>query len=591
MGTDSTAKPGTKQTESWIGPPEKATNRGSPSFLARLDFAWLAILGLPWIILRFDSTWLFGYATSSFGFIDPWVYFGYFFDLTQHLRTFKGAYFTTRLTWTVPGAIVYHFFSPIIATYVLHLALFYASILALYFILKKTVGRRAALPAVLLMAFHSYFLWSIGWPYIDGAGNTYVLLTLAALTLAASSLNARRWLLIAGVLAAMAIYCQFFLIVFSPLIFGYYYFARRQMAHPRSASDWKPFAIGFAVVTVVFGVFNMAVNGRFLFFINSVGTAAKLVIHHNPYNDSTYGWLATPTWLVLPGIALGGAVICLSRRRNMSSVPNAEFLMFWQRYYVLSVAIMIFWQLAGQPVLQLSTYASYLLPGVFLALGSQIAIVAHKLDNRQYATLCVLIALFGVLPLLLQPDSPARSVLKAHEILIPLVIGVIAIVGIIRTAPRVGFLAVVLLATSISVLNATTSPRTWTHGSVPYDEASQKYALSAIADSIRTVKELDPNANLYFWYNGDDRLGRLYRSVAATYLWAYRLQSETFPQLGPKAPPAQRRIAILTEDPASAVRNAQTSLGSAGLNAQQLATRTIEEGPFRWYMVIIQVTN
>jgi hypothetical protein len=200
-------------------------------------------------------------------------------------------------------------------------------------------------------------------------------------------------------------------------------------------------------------------------------------------------------------------------------------------------------------------------------------------------------AFIGVLPFLLQPDSPAMSVLKAHEILIPLVIGVIAVVGIIRTASRAGFLAIVLLAASVAALNATTSTRTWAHGSVPHDEASQKYALLAIADSIRTVKELDPNANLYFWYNGEDRLGRFYRSVASTYLWAYRLQSETFPQLGPKAPPAQRRIAILTEDPASALRSAQTSLGSAGLNAQQLATRTIEEGPFRWYMVIILVTN
>lgn len=591
MGTGPTTSAAINQPISETNSRDRTSGIAPWNLLAKLDFAVLVILALPWIILRFDSTWLFGYATSSFGFIDPWVYFGYFFDLTQHLRSFKGAYFTTRLTWTVPGAVAYHFLSPITATYVLHLALFYASTLALYFVLKKTVGSRAALPAVLLMAFHSYFLWSIGWPYIDGAANAYLLVTLAILTVASSASNTRRWLLLAGALAAMAIYCQFFLIVFSPLIFGYYYFARRERGRQRSSSDWKPFALGFAVVTVVFGIFNMAVNGRFLFFINSVGTAAKLVINHNPYNDSTYSWLAAPTWLVLPAITLVGAIVCLARRRSLLSIPNADFLLFWQRYYVLSVAIMIFWQLVGQPVLQLSTYASYLLPGVFLALGSQIGIVMHKLDNRLYALLCVLMAFFGVSPLLLQPDSPAMSVLKTHEILIPLALSVIAVVGIIRTAPPVSLLAVAVLAASLGILNATTSTRTWTHGTLPHDEAAQKYALLALADSIRTVQELDPKANLYFWYNGEDRLGRLYRSVASTYLWAYRLQSETFPELGPKAPPSQRRIAILTEDPSSALYDAQTSLRKGGLNAHQLTTRTIEEGPFRWYMVVIQVTN
>ena len=131
---------------------------------ARFDPGLLVVLSLPWVVLRFDTTWLFAYATSSFGFIDPWVYFGFFFDLTQHIRSFKGAYFTTRLTWTVPGAVIYHLFSPLTATYVLHVALFYGAIFSLYLILKITVSRRAALLATLLMAFHSYFLWSVGGP-------------------------------------------------------------------------------------------------------------------------------------------------------------------------------------------------------------------------------------------------------------------------------------------------------------------------------------------------------------------------------------------------------------------------------------------
>ena len=558
---------------------------------ARFDPGLLVVLSLPWVVLRFDTTWLFAYATSSFGFIDPWVYFGFFFDLTQHIRSFKGAYFTTRLTWTVPGAVIYHLFSPLTATYVLHVALFYGAIFSLYLILKITVSRRAALLTTLLMAFHSYFLWSIGWSYIDGPANTLVLLTLAALTFAARSARSKWWLLAAGALAAKAFYCQFFLIVFSPLVFGFYYFARRQMGNRRSTSDWKPFAWGFAFVTVAYGLFNMAINGRFLFFINSVGTAAKLVINHNPYNDATYGWLAGASWLVLPAIATIGAILCLVRRQSILSVPNAEFLLFWQRYLLLSVLIMAFWQLVGQPVLQLFTYSSYLMPAVFLALGSQIAIVSHRLGKSSLALVYVGFLLVGILPLWLPIDSGLMLTLKHHSILFSSVIGVIAVGAIATETGRVAAWALLALSISLGALNAATSTRTWSHGSLPHDEASQKYAMLAIVDSIRLTKQLDPGDNLYFWYDGEGRLGRLYRSVASTYLWAYRLQSESFPDFGPKAPPPQRRILILTEDADHAMQRAQASLSQAGLNANLLTQREIHEGPFRWDVIEIQITE
>jgi len=555
---------------------------------AKFDPALLLILALPWVVLYFDTTWLFAYPTSSFGFIDPWMYFGFFFDLTQHIRTFKGAYFTTRLTWTVPGAVVYHLFSPIVATYVLHLLVFYASILPLYLTLKVTVSRPAALLTTTMTAFHSYFLWSVGWPYIDGAGNMYVLLTLACLAFAARSDYPKWWLVAAGAVAAKTVYCQFFLISFAPLIFGFYYFARPQMGHLRANGEWKPFAWGFAFVTVLYGLFNMAINGRFLFFINSVGMAAKIVIHRNPYNDSTYGWITGATWLIVPALATVGAIVCVSRRRSLLSIPNAEFLLFWQRYLLLNVVIMILWQLVGQPVLQLPTYASYLMPAVFLALGSQIAIVTNRLSKLGIAIVYAAVFLAGVLPFV--PRMDLRQ-LTAHPMLLPFTIGAIALVTIGRQIRYLGAIAIVVLGLGLGILNAATSTRTWNHGSLPHDDASQKSALLAIVDSIHTVQSLDPKGNLFFWYDGESRLGRLYRDVASTYLWAYRLQSEAFPDPGPKAPPTDRRILILTEDPSSALKAANHSLAKLGLTANFLAQRKIQEGPFAWDMIEIQIAR
>jgi hypothetical protein len=103
------------------------------------------------------------------------------------------------------------------------------------------------------------------------------------------------------------------------------------------------------------------------------------------------------------------------------------------------------------------------------------------------------------------------------------------------------------------------------------------------------VQELDPKGNLFFWYNGEGRLGHLYRSVASTYLWSYRLQSEEFPRLGPKLPPLGRRILILGEDGEGALRKAEVSLHREGLQSEFVAKRAIHEGPFVWDMIEIQV--
>jgi hypothetical protein len=547
------------------------------------------ILLLPWSILRFDSTWLFGYAASPSGFIDPWVYFGFFLDLTQHIRTFKGAYFTTRLTWTVPGAVVYHFFSPIAATYVLHLAVFYAAAISLYLILKITVGQRAALLSALLMGVHSYFLWSVGWSYMDGAGNAYLLMTLCALTFASRSTHSRGWLVVAGALAAMTIYCQLFLIVFFPVVLGYYQFAGRQTLSKPPVKPWKASAWGFAAVTVIFGLFNMAVNGRFLFFINSVGTAAKLVVNHNPYVDSTYGWLTGASWLVLPTIAFVGAIVCLARAQILESISNLNFVLFWQRFYVLSFATMMFWQIVGQPVFQLSTYSSYLLPSAFLALGSQLAVVVHRIRRSHFLLLCGSIILILAIPVVLPFGSTLLGEIQRHPCLLPFTLGFAAL-PLLTSAPQyLKVVGLLILSTSLAVLNAGSGPRTWSKPGTLQDPAFQKSAMLAIVDSVRMVQELDPKGNLYFWYNVDSRLGRLYRSVASTYLWAYRLQSETFPSLGSKSPPPGRRILILAEDGQAAVLLAQASCDKEGLSANVLTKRRIDQGPFHWDVIEIQI--
>jgi hypothetical protein len=561
------------------------------AWLARIDAGLLVVLSLPWMILRFDRTWLFAYSASSYGFIDPWVYFGYFLDLTQHLRTFKGAYFTTRLSWILPGAAVYHIFPPLVAPYVLHLALFYAATVSLYLILKHTASTRAAFLGALLMGCHAYFLRSMGWDYVDGAAIAYMLMTLCALTCAAKSARPRPWLVAVGVLSALTLYAQLFLIVFSPLALGYYQFARREHRRDPVVAGWKPFAWGFTGVTAILGTFNMVVNGRFFFFVNSMGMAAKLVVNHNPYNDSTLRWLAQASWLVLPLLGLVGAILCLRQRRDILSIPNAGFLLFWQRYLVLSVSMMVLWELIRQPVLQLSFYASYLIPASFLALASQMETVLRNLSRRQFLLLSGCALFLSLLPFWIPVQSQLMWELQGHPLLFPILAGITAVVLSRRQIRHAVTLGVLLLCISLGILTATSSTRTWGRPGRADDPAFQEQAFLTIVDSVRTIQELDPKANLFFWYDGHGRLGRLYRSVASTFGWSYRLQSESFPEVGPKAPPLGRRIVILSEDAKVDLGKAEGSLHKLGLGAQVVAQRTIHEGPFNWSMTEIELTS
>jgi hypothetical protein len=141
----------------------------------------------------------------------------------------------------------------------------------------------------------------------------------------------------------------------------------------------------------------------------------------------------------------------------------------------------------------------------------------------------------------------------------------------------------------LATLTAANSTRTWGRAGETDDPASQKYAFLSIVDSAKTIRELDPKASLFFWYNYDGPLGKLFRSMASTYGWSYRLQSEAFPDLGPKVPPVGRRIVILSTDSGSMVKKATAVLQNHALSSQVRSNRTLHEGPFTWEMTEIEI--
>ena len=565
--------------------------------LHRIDFALLSILALPLAILKLDDTWLFAYSASRQGFIDNWIYFGYFLDLTEHLRTIRSGYFAGRIPWILPGYVVYRVFSPIVATYVLHVVFYWMATVSLYLILKQTIGWRAAWLATLLMGCYSYFLWAIGWNYVDGAALTYVLLILCTLTYAAKAERPRRWLMGSGAVFGLLIYCQFFLISFAPLFALYYHFARREYGRNAPASSIRLFAYGFVALTLFFCVINAVLRAAPLFFIlPSVSAGGKLVGKGNLWMNWSLDWITRAGWLLFPAMILLGALL-LVNARGWRPASRGGFPLLWQAYFVLSALVMLLWQVSGQPVLELPYYTSLLIPAAFLALGAQFAPALERLSRWQFAALCCAALVLLLLPFVLPLNYGLALAIQQHRWLWP---GILAAAGVSLLAFRVrytGALAVLLVCAACGTLNLTTGTRTWGHAGQPDDPAIEKQAFLAIVDSVRTVQRIDPDRQLFFWYDFQAPQGPLYRSAAATFLWARRLVSESFPLLGPKAetpylklkiPPPHTRVAILTVDPA-ALEKAERSLHEVGLAARLIGEQRISEGPISWKMIVIEI--
>jgi hypothetical protein len=261
---------------------------------------------------------------------------------------------------------------------------------------------------------------------------------------------------------------------------------------------------------------------------------------------------------------------------------------------VLSALMMLFWQLSGQPVLQLVYYASLLIPGVFLALGGQFAAALERLGRWHFAALCCGAGIVLLLPFAWPLHSGLFLRLQHHRLLWPAILGAAA-VGLLAAKVRyTNALAILRVCGACSALSATTGTRTWGRPGEPDDPRFQKQAFLAVVDSVRAVQKIDPTDHLFFWYDLKTPLGPLHRSVASTFMWNQRLVSESFPLLGPKpetayklkVPPAHTRVAILTVDE-EALQKAEHSLRQVGLTARFIVQRRISQGPISWNVIIL----
>jgi 4-amino-4-deoxy-L-arabinose transferase-like glycosyltransferase len=549
--------------------------------LRRIDVAVMALLILPWALFTIGVNWIADYVFGH-GWLDDWFYFGYFLELRQRMQRFPGTYYGSRLSWVLPGHLAYKFLPPQIAAYVLHFGVYYVAILSLYITLKHLVGRRAALIAAMLMGGYCFFLWAAGWDYVDGAGLMYFLMTTLALTLASEGKYQKTWLALAGVFCGAMIYSQLFLVVFTPSILLYYFVVNRSWRGSSLVLAALSFTSGFLVISLIFGLVNYKLGGDFLFYAPSVREAIDLSRKANPWSRPFHVWWRQATWLVMPALIFFTSLVSLwNFRRQRTS--HSTFLL--QIYYLSCALVLMLFEVKGMPVLQYLYYASFLMPGLFLAIGGQIG---PRIDRLNFGFFLFVVCEATVIPLSAYRISPgSRLVFWLNTHLIPVVLSM-TLVGIVlfwlREHPAKTLALCSLVCIAIGLVN------TAGENFRVIDPDAAHYGWTVMAQSLQVIRSIEPSGNILFWYQADEPMGNFYRAVASTYLWGYTVVNERFPSLNRadnmQTPSLTNQIVILSND-AAAFQKADVALQQIGFRARLVTERRIQNGPIGWNMIFV----
>ena len=588
------------------------------SWLRRYDGAWLVLLALPLLLLALNHNWIVGPLYH-----DSWLYFGYYHNLVNHLKTFNHLYYGCRLSVILPGWLAYRFLPPLAANHALHLGLYYVSVGALYLVLKETVNRRAAFLASLCMGGHFFFLSAVGWDNPDGFGIAYFLLATLLLTMAVRSPRWRLVLAAAGSAAAALVIANLSYGILLPFLAAHYLTLNRdRRRHPVLASAFWV-GVGAVGLTLAFSLLNQALTGQFWFLRPSFQFAHDY--SQQPRCPEAFrAWLPTASWLVFPMLCGLVALVRLGLTCRHGPGRSSRPGLYYQLQLVLMLLTFVVLEQRVFSLLRCWFYASLLLPATFLALGDQLSGLLATLRPRQFRVLAVTATLVVLLAAVLPwggqhwagPSVPSPLLAWPPAAALVLVLcwrspglktGMLFLFlfGVVQFVTRHSF----KVETSMPFLDSpdmtfqSAKQRYVQEADLPllrpYAERMRTYdsvrpaVLRAMAKSLRVITAVDPSSNVYFWFNLTDPNGVLFDNLACAYTWDRRIINLDFPAdkggtaLGVSKLRAGLKVAILTTEGdcfAAAVR----SLCGCGLEARLLCQQRISRPPIAYTLTMIE---
>jgi hypothetical protein len=271
------------------------------SALARIDKKLAYVLAVPLLLAAFGSRDFF---FDSPGWIDPFVYVGYFLHYPKHLPLFDDYYKVSRLPWVLPGCVSFHLFGPLVGTYVLQLGTLALGLGCLSGAVRDSLDEGAALLTVLLLGTCTCFHGSGGWNYHNGAATAYFLATVLCLTRAAAGRRAWAWYFLAGAALASVVLTNLFMAAFVPGLVLHYVLSCRSAGRRLGWTDVPAGVAGMVAITGVLTAVHRATGGHALFFMPQITYTLLLSRAGNGYWQPLATWLPVAFWLAVPVAAV-----------------------------------------------------------------------------------------------------------------------------------------------------------------------------------------------------------------------------------------------------------------------------------------------
>ncbi len=585
-------------------------------------FAYAILTLLPIALLAVGPNWI-----VSGLFNDPWIYFGYYLDLSAHLKTFDGLYYGCRLSAILPGWLAYRILPPIAANLVLHLGLYFAGLFAFHETVKETVSRRAALLSAVLLGTNPFYLNAVGHDYVDGFGVVYSLLSIFCLSRAATA-NAKHWrifLLGAGVFAAAMVVAFLTSVLLIPFTILFYLVANRANArNPWLASAFWWCLGGLSLVVFLGGV-NWIFTGSVWFLAASFKFMRQMANSPNYFVDRSMSWLPSAVWLAIPFLVFLGSLIRLRRAFTYEGRPNSRLsIYYWGQLVGLVLLFMAFDVRTGSSLLLPWFYASQLIPATFLALAALVAEPIGAMTARSYTAL----VLFAVVTSLASPALIAAGYaldvagLAPMILIVPVCIAAALVLttSTLRASSRLTvFLLLLFLVESMaqsgfkeesSMITLQKDPdfvrQTYLgkppRSVKPYGVRLRAYrrlgfdVLLAIHDAVRNIQQVDPVGQTFFWFGFDEPDGVLFNNIACTYTWGIRILNLDFPSLNDGrtidhvAVAPGMKILVLSNHP-DVAGTAQLSLSQKGFDSKIVVVKHVQHGSIAFSMTFLEVVE
>lgn len=347
---------------------------------------------------------------------DNWIYIKYFSvwaSAHPELRQIMDQHYkATRVPWILPGFLAYRLFEPLVATYVLHLAVLIGGALCFWAGTRRLFGNGVALvTTLLLMAYPGFHGSGITrfWNYHGQINLLYYLLAMLCVVFGATSRRPVFWYAGAGAAIAACLFTGLTYVLVAPA-FGAFALAVHPWISVRRLLLLFGGGLGGAVIGLaLFGAANALAGGQLLFFWRQITYSfewAGNLAPRAPLAEWFPGWFNQAAWLGFPPlVALASLVALVPLARSAADRDQRWIVVGCWVQLLVAWAVLLLGEVYEQAMVEIAYQYQMILGSAAYALAALVW-VGLKLDRRTLPALSALALVVGlVVPqVLLQPD-------------------------------------------------------------------------------------------------------------------------------------------------------------------------------------------